>query len=436
MPDVLDYGVEQSVLCCIMLDPQRYFEVESTGLRPEHFSLECDGRIYQAIAELCAYGSPVDVATVCDRLGKHLPEVGGREYLLAIMDCEPSAAQASYYARRVLDRAQVRAFEGYLTSCHRMLADGTAPEELMCRAEDALRRVRVGEDYQSQTVAQIAQELYTQMEQHAPPDLAFSGLAAVDSLIHGWRRKTITTITGNTGVGKTSFALQLAHAWSEQGSPCGILSLEMSAEELAARYVTSQGGVPYARMKSHDLREEDWSGLLNVIQSDYARGLHVDDRSDVTESNVGARVREMVYRHGVANVFVDYIQLIPTRGDDRVGGLYRLMPALMDLTKQLNLRLVLLSQVNREQDALGAGAIMHNSNYVLAVERERTRAVASEGRVASAAENTFVDSVDAQIVVRKARDGASGVAAVYYDPCWFFNTAEEAYFAKRRRQNG
>ncbi len=108
----------------------------------------------------------------------------------------------------------------------------------------------------------------------------------------------------------------------------------------------------------------------------------------------------------------------------------------MDLTKQLNLRLVLLSQVNREQDALGAGAIMHNSNYVLAVERERTRAVASEGRVASAAENTFVDSVDAQIVVRKARDGASGVAAVYYDPCWFFNTAEEAYFAKRRRQNG
>jgi replicative DNA helicase len=354
---------ERAVLGGILRDNFALTEVLRQLHRPDLFYVAGHQKIFQVILEMFESSKPIDAVTLAEELARKawLTDVGGHEALVEILEETLTAANVTYYARIVHDKAMLRQLIDAGTEILRDVYDGTAPaEELLAEAEKRIFAILqdrlIGDAIDIKT---LLKRVFDRISARHGGDASGimgvpSGFADLDELTIGWQNSELIILAARPSIGKTALALNMAeHAAVDYHLPTLIFSLEMSQEELAERLLCSR-----ARVNSHLLRKGRLGseGMHKLIETsgDLDRApLYIDDTPGRTILQIAATARRLMLRAGLRLIIIDYLQLIEPddRAVSRQEQISTISRRLKNLARELKVPVIALSQLNRAPEA-------------------------------------------------------------------------------------
>jgi replicative DNA helicase len=316
---------EQSLLGGLMLSNEAWDRVidlvdASDFYRNEH------RLIFAAMARLAGESQPLDVITLSESLhaSAELDAAGGLPYLGDLARNTPSAANVQAYAQIVRERATMRRL---IAAAQEIAARSFSPEgrtgaELLEEAERRL--MEIGETRSRgggpAPVTDLLKGAIERIDELFNAKSAITGLSTgyvdLDGRTSGLQRGDLVIVAGRPSMGKTAFAMNLVeHAVLRQDRPVLVFSLEMPAEQLVIRLLSSIGKIDQQRLRNGQLLEEDWPRLTNAANALRNRPLFIDDTPALSPAELRSRARRLRREHGSpALIMVDYLQLMLVMG--------------------------------------------------------------------------------------------------------------------------
>lgn len=356
---LVNINAEQSVLGTMLMNAT-YFPLVYSICSPEDMYSPPHKRIYQAVVDLNRDGKPIDLVTVTGHLQdeKALDDVGGVSYLTEIAGSVPTASNVEYYAKMVREKSNLRKL--YLTGLQlqKLIMDeidlGMAVEFL----EKTLQEVTAsstGKGFRS--TKDVLLNVYDTIEQNAFGGAGevtglSTGYKDLDRITSGLQRSDLIIVAARPSVGKTAFALNVTQqAASNTDDPLAIFSLEMSAEQLVQRMISSEANIEAERLRTGQLEEDDWQKLTGAIASLAKKPIFIDDTPGITVTEIKAKAMRLMNEHGgrLGAILIDYLQLIHThgKGDNRTQAVSEISRALKGIARELNVPVIALSQLSR-----------------------------------------------------------------------------------------
>ncbi|MHA7817585.1 MAG: replicative DNA helicase [Pseudohaliea sp.] len=351
---------EQSVLGGLLLSADGWDGVAEV-VAAEDFYRPDHRLIFRHVARLAEASDPVDVITVADKLqaSGELEAAGGLAYLTELAEGTPSASNIRAYAQVVSERANVRR----LIQAAQEIADsgfnpeGRSAEELIDAAERRIMQIaeqgpKAGGP---QTVNPLLQGALSRIEELFQSGGDITGLSTgyvdLDRFTSGLQRSDLVIVAGRPSMGKTSFAMNLVeHAVLQQERPVLVFSMEMPAEQLIMRMLSSIGRIDQSKVRNGKLDQEDWPKLSGAVGKLKDVPLYIDDTPALTPTEVRSRARRVVREHGdLAMVMIDYLQLMQVAGssEGRTAEISEISRNLKAIAKEFGCPVVALSQLNR-----------------------------------------------------------------------------------------
>ncbi|MEI7655493.1 MAG: replicative DNA helicase [Actinomycetes bacterium] len=418
-----DLYAEASVLGAMMLSKDAIAEVIE-DLRAADFYRPAHQVIYDAIAVLFAKDEPADAITVAAELQRtgELGRAGGAMYLHTLVQGVPTAANAEYYARIVIERGMLRRL---VDAGNRIAAFGYAgdgdPHDLVDRAQVEVYNVsqqRRGEDYKQ--LAELVPDTFTQIESlsqlNGRSTGILTGIAGLDDLTHGLQPGQMVVIAARPGMGKSTLALDFARSASlRQGKTCCLFSLEMSRNEIVMRLLSAEGSVRLNHVLGGTVGDDEWQRLATAMGVASAAPMFIDDSANLTMMEIRAKARRLKQRHGLDMIIIDYLQLMSSgkRVESRQVEVSEFSRQMKLLAKELHIPVVALSQLNRgpEQradkkpmlsDLRESGSIEQDADLVILLHREDVY------------EKESTRPGEADLIIAKHRNGATGTVATTF----------------------
>lgn len=404
---------EQAVLGGLMLDGEAWDQI-ADRLVVQDFYRRDHGLIFQAISGLVAQNKPIDVITVSE-------VYTDLAYLGSLAKNTPSAANIVAYADIVKEKALLR----------RLIEVGEAIVELGFNSkgkiakelvDEAERKVFAIAERQSlgqqgiKTIAEILTNTIARIELLSKSDSPITGIASgfadFDKLTSGLQRADLVIVAGRPSMGKTTFAMNIAEWISiKTDKPILIFSMEMPAEQLAMRMLSSLARIELQRIRSGQLNDEDWPRLSSAIAMMAARKMFIDDSGSLSPIEVRARARRLIREQGeLGMIVVDYLQLmrVPGNNEHRAAEISEISRSLKILARELNVPVIALSQLNRSleqrtdrrpimSDLRESGAIEQDADLIIFIYRDEVY------NKDSAYKGT------AEIIIAKQRNGPTGM---------------------------
>ena len=422
-PKLPPYSIEaeQSVLGGLMLDNRCWNDI-ADRLGTDDFYREDHQLIFRAIADLVNASRPCDVVTLSEHLRQRgqIEAVGGLLYLGTLANDTPSAANVVAYADIVRERAVLRS----LVTAGGEIADlafrpeGREPGELIDLAEQKVFAIRNRAEHAStsyfdmQTVmARVEQRIELLRANEGSVAGLATGFRDLDAITTGLHAGDLVILAGRPAMGKTSLAMNIAeHAVMYEGKAVAVFSMEMPAEQLGIRLLSSFARIEMGRL----IREAP---------------LYIDQTGGLSPLELRARARRMKQRHDIKLLIVDYIQLmqVPGTKDNRTNEISEISRSLKSLAKELEVPVIALSQLNRgvEQrdnkrprmsDLRESGGIEQDADLIMFVYRDEVYRPDSP------------DRGTAEIIITKQRNGALGTVrtAFFGQYTRFENLAHDA----------
>jgi replicative DNA helicase len=444
---------EQSVLGALLLNNSSYERV-SDYLRPEHFSHKIHGHIYHAIVTLVDAGKIADPITLKAFFAdsKELDSVGGAAYLVDLTNNVISIVSIKDYGQMIYDlylrRELITIGEDIVLDARKAVLD-----------EDAITQIEKSEkklfDLGSNGVGSKTFTTFGSALTDAITSAEFaykrdshvvgvtSGLRDLDKYLGGLHPSDLLILAGRPSMGKTALATNIAYnaafAYANEntdGAPVAFFSLEMSAEQLAARILSSESGVPSDKLRRGDIRSEDFTKIVDVSRRINAVPLLIDDTASLSITALRNRARRMKRQHNIGMIIIDYLQLLEGGGskrsqDNRVQEVSEITRALKGIAKELNVPVLALSQLSRGvesredkrpmlSDLRESGSIEQDADVVMFVYREEyyvSRAQPQEGTEQYIQWQQKMASVynKAEVVIAKQRHGPVGTVRLYFN---------------------
>lgn len=414
---------EQSVLGGLLIDNAAWDKIidilkESDIYREDH------RLIFRHVGQLVAASKPADVITVFESLKSvnKADDIGGLEYLNALAQNVPSAANIRRYAELVRDRGILRKLIGVSEEiCSAAFnTQGKPVSEILDEAESKVfsiaeegsRGTQGFADIQSlltQAVERI-DELYSR-EGNSEVTGIPTGFTDLDRMTSGLQEGDLVIVAGRPSMGKTAFSINIGeHVAMETGMPVLVFSMEMGGAQLAMRMLGSVGRLDQNRLRTGRLNNEDWPRLTHAIQKLNDTQIYIDETPALTPVELRARARRQARMCGkLGLIVVDYLQLMSSnsQGENRATEISEISRNLKGLAKELNCPVIALSQLNRSleqrpnkrpimSDLRESGAIEQDADLILFIYRD---------------EVYNPDSADlgtAEIIVGKQRNGPIG----------------------------
>lgn len=420
---------ERAVLGCILLTRDALPQV-ADALEPGDFYRESHQAIYRAMLALDEAGRPVDQLTLADALKDNgqLDAAGGLAYLFELNEAVATAANVGHYASLVRDKALLRAL---ITRCAeaqaQALESGEEPEALLQSVQDALYGLQ-GEKTAQQGLRPIRAELsgvgrrlFARIEGESMDGALLTGFYDLDRLTGGLRPGDLCIVAGRPGMGKTSFAMDIAREVS-RGGLTPYISLEMGFGQCVERVLAQE-----ARVDMRNLSQADTQEIVRAMGKLSERGMYFDDTGGLSVATIRHRVRRLAASGGapLAAIFIDYLQLMASAGkyrndNERVEEISR---DLKGLAKHFEVPVIAVSQLNRavEQrqdkrpqlsDIRSSGAIEQDADHIWFVHRPVVYDSGVEPRLA-------------HVLVRKGRYGPTGDVEVNFDAIYTTFTNRE-----------
>ena len=358
---VLPHNIEaeQSVIGAMFLS--KYAINRATEeLYPELFYLDSHAKIFEVIKDLADNKKPIDLTTVIEELNtkKYLDKIGGVEYLTEIVNSVPSAANVDYYIEIVRDKAILRRLIDVSTEITTSSYDGIgSTNEILDNAEKQILTViknRKGGEFKS--IQQVVSKAQSMLEELAAQEGNITGIATgfhdLDNLTSGLHGSEFIVIAARPAMGKTAFALNLAtNIAINSGKTVALFNLEMSAEQLAMRMISSLGQIEGSKIRSGALEERDWEGVNEAISALADAKMYIDDTPGLTASEIRAKCRRLASSdEGLGIVIIDYLQLLSGSAryagnrQQEVGEISRLLKT---MALELNVPVIALAQLSR-----------------------------------------------------------------------------------------
>ena len=413
---------EQAVLGGLMLSDDAWDHISGSVVEDDFYRRD-HRLIFRAIQALAEQEQPRDVVTLSEWLGQRgdLDSAGGMPYLGRLANDTPSAANIKAYAQIVRDRSVLRQLISVANEIadSAYFSDGRTSDELLDHAEskvfdiaDKGKRVVSGFEGMQTVLGRTVDRIDLLFENQSPITGLETGFQDFDKLTSGLQNSDLVIIAGRPSMGKTSFAMNIAeYAAMKQDKPVAVFSMEMPGEQLAMRMISSLGRVELQKLRTGQIREEDWNRITSIVSllSEKAN-LHIDASPALSPTEIRSRARRLYREHkGLSLIVLDYLQLmqVPGSKENRATEISEISRSLKALAKELNVPVIALSQLNRslEQrpdkrpvmaDLRESGAIEQDADLIVFIYRDEVYNEDSDHKGT------------AEILVRKQRNGPTG----------------------------
>ncbi len=432
---------EQAILGGLLLDGAAWDSIADL-VAEEDFYRRDHRLIFRALGRLAQEGQPMDVVTVSEWLERHkqLEQAGGLAYLSMLANNVPGAANIKAYARIVRERSVLRQL---IHVSNRIGELAFSPEGRDCReildeAEQAIFEIaEQGARGQRNFVAvkdlltAVADRIDTLYQKGDAITGVPTGFTDFDRKTSGLQPSDLIIVAGRPSMGKTSFAMNIAEdAAINSGVPVAIFSMEMPAEQLVMRMLSSLGRIDQQKIRTGKLDDGDWPRLTSTMNILSNAPLFIDDTPALTPAELRARARRLKREHEVGLIVVDYLQLmqVPGHKENRTSEISEISRSLKALAKELKLPVLALSQLNRSleqrsdkrpvmSDLRESGAIEQDADLIVFIYRDEVYNPESP------------DKGMAEIIIGKQRNGPIGMVPLTFHGSYtrFDNYIADAY---------
>ena len=413
---------EQSVLGAVLLKPDTLTDLVEI-IRPEMFYTRQNAQIYSEMLRLFTSDQTIDFVTLLDAVisdGVFPSADEAKVYLTGLAETVPSISNVKAYAQIVQEKYLVRQLMGVAKDILQDAGDEPDADLLLENAEQRIYEIRSGRDSSALTpLSSSMVETLTNLQKISGPDADKykgipTGFRLLDTVLTGLGRGDLIILAARPGMGKTSFALNIAtRVAMQQKVPVAIFSLEMTKEQLTNRILSAEAGIDSQAFRTGALRAEDWEYLALATEKLHDAPIYMDDTSGITITEMKAKIRRVNQdpsRPNVGLIVIDYLQLMHVGGrhmDNRVQEVAEISRSLKIMAKELNVPVVCLSQLSRasEQrsdkrpmlsDLRESGAIEQDADIVMFIYRDDYYDDESENKNI------------AEIIIAKNRHGATG----------------------------
>ena len=351
---------EASVLGSMVLSRDAIAEVaEIVG--PDDFYRGSHRTLFEAARDLHDRGEPVDEVTLTDELERRgqLEDVGGPLAIADVAARVPTPANAVYYAKIVAEHAVRRRLIDAGTHIARLGWDHEkGVEEALDQAEQTVfavsQRQRKGDFTSMKELVLRSWEIIEQLNERSSSITGLeTGFTDFDELTAGLQPQNLVILAARPAMGKSTLATNiLAHVATEMRKPAVIYSLEMSQLELVQRLLSAEARIDSDRMRTGQLRDQDWPKLSRAMGRLAEAPIFIDDTPNITLMEIRSKCRRLKQKHGLSLVVVDYLQLMEShrRIDSRVQEVAEFSRGLKMLAKELDLPVIALSQLSRKPE--------------------------------------------------------------------------------------
>ena len=353
---------EQAVLGAIILESDTFDKVVDTLKSPDYFYVSLHKLIFAQMQEMIGLGLSIDFVTLLERLkqNKAFDESTGKTYLMDLVNNCPSISNAEEYAKIIAEKYNVRRL---ITASREIIDDATAgndaPSVLIDSAEQKIFDIRQGnEKHGLERINSVILQTFDRLDAlNSETDNSMkpipTGIGDLDRMITGLNRSDLIILAARPGMGKTSFALNIArNVACKSKQTVAFFSLEMSKEQLASRLLSSEALIGGTKLRTGKLTEEEWSRLIPASDILSKTDLYLDDTPGITIPEMKSRLRRL---RNLDLVVIDYLQLMSgsgaRKGDSRQQEISDISRSLKGLARELNVPVIALSQLSRSVEA-------------------------------------------------------------------------------------
>ena len=438
---------EQSLLGCLFASMDARLEVFAR-LEAKDFYSMAHQKIYQAMLDCYKKDIAIDYVTISkDLMAKgQLEEIGNMDYLIDVANYMPSAANYKYYAdiiqndsilRQIIDASQKTINEAF---------DMAEAKDVLARAEKSIFDISQSKSRSAlEHVKYGVNDVIDLMEKLAIDPNANAGVKTgfptLDKITNGFKAGELIIIAARPGVGKTTLAVNFAvNAAIKYKKSVAMFDLEMSALQVAQRFICATGRIPMNSVKSGTKDQNTWATLFETKKILENTNIYIDDTTTITPAEILSKCRKLKAQSGLDMVIIDYLQLMKAEKQSKDGNRQQ---EVADLTRSIKLAarelgcpIILLSQLNRgvEQrsdktpllsDLRESGSIEQDADIVMFIA----------DRPAENAETQEDDGDDAEdytLVIAKHRNGERGNIPIKFKKSFtqFYEPGKDILYTK------
>lgn len=416
----------------LLIDPEAITKV-ADRVEPDMFYFEKNGKIYTAMLDLYAKHEPIDILSIGNKLDELdvLERVGGRSYIAELTNVVPTSSNVVYYGDIVQKKSTLR----------RLIAASAKISELgYGEAEDIATIL----DEAEQTMFGVAKKHLKASFTHIRSVLsdAFeridvlhkergklrgvpTGYTELDNLLAGFQKSDLVILAARPSVGKTSLALNMArHMAVDHKIPVGIFSLEMSKEQLVDRLICTEANLDLWKLRTGKLsdRDDDFPRIGKALGALSEAPIFIDDSAAANIMEIRAKCRRLKSEHGLGIVFIDYLQLMESRGskENRVQEVAEISRGLKQIARELEIPVVALSQLSRTVEMSKpaipklshlreSGSIEQDADVVMFIYRKAVDKNYQPDELTPEEKNI------AEVHIAKHRNGPTGVIKLFFE---------------------
>ena len=428
---------EQSLLGSILIDPASVNTVADI-INADDFYEDAHKQIYLGIHELFLLNHDIDIVTLIDMLVQKgiYDKSGGEEYLKSICEAVPTALNIKDYAKIVKEKSLLRQLITISDEIKKSAySEQDSVESIIDSAERKIFSIAQGRDTKGfKHIREVLidvnghlNDLQNNPEQFQGTKTGFSG---VDNVLAGMGNSDLILVGARPGMGKTSFCLNIGTnvALATKKTVC-MFSLEMSADQLVSRVLSSEAMVDSHNLRTGKLSDDDWVKLAKASSNLAQADILIDDTTGVTVTAMKAKLRRV---KNLGLIIIDYLQLLQSdsHNDNRVQEVSEISRSLKIMAKELNVPVICCTQLSRGpesrtdkkpmlSDLRDSGAIEQDADVVMFLYRDEYYKTDADSQEASIAE----------VIVQKNRHGSTGTVKVGWIGKYtkFITQAEERF---------
>lgn len=438
---------EQSFLGALLLDKDAIIKV-GDAVQPDDFYRDIHRMIYEAMVDLFKKREPIDLLSLSTRLDerKQLELIGGRAYIITLSNSVPTSAHIAHYAEIIVKKATLRRLISTATEIASMgFHESDEVSKMLDSAEQRLFAISQKHTKQSFVpMSNVLESAFDRIDELHREKGKLRGIATgyteLDALLGGLQKSDLVILAARPSVGKTSLAMDIArNAATKNRVPVGVISLEMSKEQLVDRMICSEANVDLWRMRTGRLSEgggsDDFARIGHALGTLSEAPIWIDDSPTSSIMEIRTKARRLQMEHGLGLIIIDYLQLMESKGkiENRVLEISEITRSLKGLARELNVPVVALSQLSRAVEMTKpaipklahlreSGSIEQDADVVMFIYRK------------AADRNYRIEDIPmeerniAELHVAKHRNGPTGVIRLFFDDARVsFKNLDRAY---------
>ena len=433
---------EQEILGGVLKDANAIHHVIDTLESENHFYVPKHQKIYRAILDLYERSEPCDITTVSEQLLRrgNLEDVGGRVYLVELVEGVISSANIISHAKIILEKSISRQLiatsSDIIGSCYTM---EKPVEELLDQAESQI--FKVSQDRHRQGFVPIKKLMHDVMDEivsykdGGPADGIMTGFDELDKKTQGLKKGELIVLAGRPSMGKTSLAMNIAENIATRRSKdkipapgVALFSVEMSAQAIGMRLLCSLARKSQQKLRSGNISDDVLKELAFAGSKLSEANIFIDDSPTLSALELRAKARRLKAKENIGLVIVDYIQLMhsPGRSENRQQEIATISRSLKSLAKELEIPIIAISQLSRQvesrdskrpqlSDLRESGAIEQDADIVMFVYREEFYVSQMDQMEQKVQAKLAEVEGKAEIIIAKQRNGPTGVCQLQFE---------------------